>query len=176
MFVTNLVRFVFPGLESSGDQRRVDCFRAELEIDEGMATAKSLVLEGAQESVVGEGQIDLAEGLFDLELMPYTTRPGLISVAARIRMTGPLENPKFTPVARSIAASVAQGLISNALRPATAMLGMVGTRSSRPQVDPCAKPLVDARARPPSWVQSDELRPFVADPPSGQGTDLARER
>ena len=141
-----------------------------------MATVRSLVLEGAQESVVGEGRIDLAEGLFDLELTPHTTRPGLISVAARIRVTGPLENPQFTPVTRSVAASLARGLISNALRPATALLGMVGIGSNGPQVDPCAKPLVDARARPPSWVQSDELRPYVSDPPSRQGTEPAQER
>ena len=84
---------------------------------------------------------------------------------------GPLEDPKFTPVPRSIVASVARGLISNALRPATAMLGMVGIGSSGPQVDPCAEPLVDAGARPPSWIESDELRPFVADPPSRQGAE-----
>ena len=91
-------------------------------------------------------------------------------------VTGPLENPEFTPVTRSVAASLARGLISNALRPATALLGMVGIGSNGPQVDPCTKPLVDARARPPSWVQSDELRPFVADPPSRHGTEPAPKR
>jgi hypothetical protein len=160
-----MVRVGFPSLMRTAEHTSVDCFRAELEIDEGMATARSLVLEGAQESVVGEGQIDLARGFYDLEMTPHTTRPGLISVAARIRVTGPLEDPRFTPVTRTIATSAVRGVISNALRPARAMLGMVGVGSSGTSVDPCAQPLIAANARPPSWVEVSANEPYAAAPP-----------
>jgi uncharacterized protein involved in outer membrane biogenesis len=151
MFVTNLVRVVFP--TRTGEIGPIACFRAELDLERGVATARSLLLKGAAEGVTGEGRIDLRRGRYELELTPHTTKPGLISVAARVRVTGPLDDPQFTPVKHTIATSVARGLVANALRPADEVRRrLVAAPASAG--NPCDAPLVDpAAARVPSWLE-----------------------
>jgi hypothetical protein len=151
-FVTNLVRVVFPTLSPAPESARVGCVRTELEVEGGVADVKSFVLVGESEGVTGAGRIDLARGHYDLELTPYTSRPGLISVAARVRVTGPIEQPKFQPIRRTVARYVARGLVSNAMRPAGAVARTLGVTAEPEYVDPCDAPLFAREAAAPEWV------------------------
>jgi uncharacterized protein involved in outer membrane biogenesis len=156
MFVVNLARVVFPTLPmlSTTESQPVECFRADLTLESGVATLRSLILQGPSETVTGSGRIDLAEGRYDLTMLPTTSRPGLLSVAAEVRVTGPLDAPRFKPVKRTIATSAARGLVSNALRPASALFRAFRGGSGAIEDDPCDAPLVrDPESRRPTWLQ-----------------------
>ena len=67
-------------------------------------------------TVTGTGEVDFVRGVYDLELAPSTTNPGVVSMAPRVRVVGPLAEPQFKPVKRTLASSMGRGLLANARR------------------------------------------------------------
>jgi hypothetical protein len=139
----------------------VECFRAAVALEHGIASVDSFMLKGATETVYGSGKIDLVKGHYDLLLTPTTSQPGLLSVAAQVEVVGPLDDPQFRPVKRTIALSAARSLISTVLRPARAVLSPAtdlvnafrgGARDADREA--CEQPLVDdPEKRRPAWVR-----------------------
>jgi len=144
-FVVNVATVAFPTMRTrDAEEGRVSCFRAEFDAAQGVATVRHLSLEGERELVTGVGRIDLGGDAYDLTLTPRTTNPALIGAAATVRVTGPLDDPKFSPVRRSLVTSAARGIFSNAMRPARAVLSPVVSRDNTRE-DACAPPLVRDR-------------------------------
>jgi hypothetical protein len=50
--------------------------------------------------------------------VPKVHDPGLLQVAAAVRVTGPLDAPRFAPVPLDLVAATLRGLVRGALRPA----------------------------------------------------------
>jgi uncharacterized protein involved in outer membrane biogenesis len=115
MFVVNLAHTAFPMLRPRR-QPRVGCVVADFEIEEGVATVRNLVVEEGEITVTGSGRVDFVRGVYDLELEPSTTNPGVVSMAPRVQVVGPLADPQFRPVKRTLASSMGRGLLSNARR------------------------------------------------------------
>ncbi len=104
----------------------MSCMALDFAVEDGVATVQTALLQGGRVDVTGEGEVDIGRGVFDLTLTPHVSDPGLLSIAATVRVSGPLEAPVFSPVKRSIATSAMRALASNVLRPATSLF-----RSSR---------------------------------------------
>jgi uncharacterized protein involved in outer membrane biogenesis len=115
MFVVNLGRAAFPTLRQRRAPR-IGCTVVEFEIEDGVATVETLLLEGHEVSVTGSGQVDLARGVYDLRFIPTARNPGILSVAPQVDVRGPLANPVFRPVTTTLATSLGRGLFSNARR------------------------------------------------------------
>jgi uncharacterized protein involved in outer membrane biogenesis len=149
-FVVNIARVAFPTIRSSEvESSPVSCLRGEFDVERGVASVRELLLQGPSESVSGSGRIDLGGNAYDLTFTPHSRNPALIGVAATVRVTGPLQDPKISAVPRSLATSAARGILANAMRPARAVLSPI--RSSDPErIDACARPLLrnaDAASR-----------------------------
>ena len=141
-FVISVATVAFPTLRARDvEEGRVSCFRAEFDVKRGVATARTLVLQGPSESVAGRGRIDLGGDAYDLTLTPHSRNPALIGAAATVRVTGPLADPRFSAVPRSLVTSAARGLFANAMRPARAVLSPVLSNDNTRE-DACAAPLV----------------------------------
>jgi uncharacterized protein involved in outer membrane biogenesis len=115
MFVVNLGRAAFPTLRQRRAPR-LGCTVVEFEIEDGIATVETILLEGAEVSVTGSGQVDLVRGVYDLRFIPTARNPGILSVAPQVDVRGPLADPVFRPVASTLATSLGRGLFSNARR------------------------------------------------------------
>ncbi|UCE87207.1 MAG: AsmA family protein [Deltaproteobacteria bacterium] len=115
MFVVNLGRAAFPMLRTP-KAPRLGCTVAEFEIEDGIATAQTILLEGGEVAVTGAGRIDLVRGVYELRFVPTARDPGLLSVAPQVDVRGPLANPVFRPVTSTLATSLGRGLLSNARR------------------------------------------------------------
>ncbi len=135
--VRRLVRVSLPSLRGR-ETDKVGCMRVEFEVEDGLAEVRTLQLNGAEVTVVGEGSVDFGGKGYDLLLTPRAHNPAVLGLAATVRVTGPLEDPVFSPVPRSLATSAVRGLLSNALRPAAAVLSPF--RRAREIPDPCAAP------------------------------------
>ncbi len=99
-----------------------------------------MYLEGDNITVTGVGVIDLARDELDLRLTPHIHKPGLVSVAATVDVSGSLTAPRFRALKRSLGASAARALYKNALRPfkAARSLGRRGEPEALADVDdPC---------------------------------------
>jgi uncharacterized protein involved in outer membrane biogenesis len=107
----------------SGAPERVGCLMGAVAFESGVGTVETLVLTGPAATVVGRGRIDLARERWDLELAPELHDPGLFVVAAAVRVTGPLDAPRFQPVPLDLVSGALRSVLGAALRPARAATG-----------------------------------------------------
>ncbi len=132
-FARNFVRVAVPSI-LSGKPPRFGCMVAEFGIDGGVAVARELMLESEKVSVVGAGTVDIGADAFDLVLVPKVHQPGLVSVAAAVKVSGPLAAPIFSPQYSSMPMNAVRGLVSNVLAPSSALIRAF--RKSK-AVEPC---------------------------------------
>ena len=141
--VRNFVSLTFPTLFVE-DAAPVTCARIELEIDGGVASTQTLLIDAPNVTLTGEGQIDIGTNTLDMRLTPRARDPGLLSMAVAVNLTGPITRPSYSPVRRTIATSLARGVIRNAMRPANRVLQPL--RGKPETEDVCAQPLFRAYA------------------------------
>jgi hypothetical protein len=115
---------------------RVDCFVLALGIDHGIVRVETLRLEAPKISVSGTGKVDLIKNAYKLLLTPKPRDPSLFSIAATVKVRGPITDPTFKPVGRSLATSATRAVVSNVWKPA----GMLTRpfRRSKTGTDDCA--------------------------------------
>jgi len=112
-FVVNLSEIVFPDFLGKREPT-IGCAIVDLEIEDGIASVRTLLLRGQKLGVVGTGEIDLVEGRYDLHVVPKMKNPGILSVAPEVEITGPLDDPEFHPMKRTLISSFGRGLFHNA--------------------------------------------------------------
>jgi AsmA protein len=100
-----------------GDQTVVvNCARVDFLVKQGVMQARTIVLDTAVNTLVGSGQIDLAQERLDLTLVPRTKVVSLVSLRSPIHVTGDFRHPEVAldrgrMVARG-AGALALGLIN----------------------------------------------------------------
>lgn len=77
------------------EDAQLNCAVADFAIEQGVATAKVLLLDSAVSTVRGDGQIDLGAGQIDLTFRPKAKTPTL-NVAVPVHVRGPLLQPEFS--------------------------------------------------------------------------------
>jgi len=112
-FVVNLSEIVFPDFGTK-KAPNISCAIIDLEIDDGIASVRTLLLRGKKVGVVGTGEIDLVRGVYDLHVVPKMENPGLLSVAPEVHVKGPLDDPEFHATKRTLITSFGRGLLHNA--------------------------------------------------------------
>jgi uncharacterized protein involved in outer membrane biogenesis len=120
-FLMDLSRAFLGAADQKPD--RVGCLVGTLAFASGVGTVEQLVLTGSNATITGRGRIDLARERFDLELVPTVHKPGLLSLAAAVRVTGPLQAPSFQPVPLDVVSSALGSIARTALRPAKLATG-----------------------------------------------------
>ena len=78
---------------------------------------QTLWFETERAVIYGEGRLDLRSYEYDLKLVPEPKQRSLLGVAAQVRVTGPISDPKIPARKRSLATSAAKGLLKGLTRP-----------------------------------------------------------
>jgi hypothetical protein len=120
-FATNFVTLAVPSI-LTGRTPRFGCIVVDLEIEDGVARSRELFLESEKISVTGDGTIDFGADAFDILLVPKVRDPGLVSLSAAVKVSGPLEAPVFTPQYTSMPMQALRGFVSNLLAPGSALV------------------------------------------------------
>lgn len=102
--------------------QKIGCFVVAARVKDGVADVDKLILDARTVVVTGSGRADLARDAWDLRLVPTVRDPALLSISPTVDVTGPLANPQFTPVHRTLATSAARAFVGRALQPAAALL------------------------------------------------------
>jgi uncharacterized protein involved in outer membrane biogenesis len=130
MFVRELAFAFLPSLRLPSTPI-FPCLLTDFDIDDGVATVRTLVLQGDGVTIDGTGSVDLGREEYDLRLTPTVRDPGLLSIAATVDVSGSLDGPEFRPLPRSLATSAVRGVLSNALRPAAVLVQpLLGARET----------------------------------------------
>lgn len=101
-----LLRQLTPWAKEAGDRTNINCFVTRLDIDEGIATSRAMLLDAEFLSIAGKGTIDLGEETLDLTLTPRPKEVRLLDLAVPISVTGPLHAPTALPTAGGTAKKV----------------------------------------------------------------------
>lgn len=142
-FVLDLATAVFPGLRAK-NVSSIGCGIAHLEIENGLVTVHTLFLKEKDLSVVGTGEVDLVRGLYDLRVVPRTTHPGIVSVAPEVEVTGPLDDPSFHPVKRTLLTSFGRGIMQNVFNAGALLVRPLMPKQEARAEDECRAPSLAA--------------------------------
>ncbi len=144
-FARSFVSVSIPSLRVPADAP-IGCLRVELDIAEGVASVQKLLLQAPNVIVDGQGEIDIGRNAIALRLTPKARDPGLVSIAVAVDVSGRINDPTYSAVRRTIATSLAEGVIRSALRPANRLLQPF--RAPAEAGDPCVEPLHAVYAGP----------------------------
>ena len=120
-FVTNFVTLAVPSV-LTGRAPRYGCIVTDFEIENGIANVRELFAVSEKISVVGSGTVDIGADAFHIILIPKVHEPGLVSLSAAVKVSGPLAAPVFSPQYTSVPMRAARGLVSGLLAPGSALL------------------------------------------------------
>ena len=101
---------------------QLECLIGDFQIARGRASVRTLWFETERAILSGQGAIDIGRGSFDLRIVPQPKRPGIFSIAASVKVSGPFDDPDFTPSKRSLVTSAARGFSKNITRPSNPLL------------------------------------------------------
>ena len=151
-FLRTLIHLSIPSLRVH-EAIAVGCTVGEFGVEDGVATVETLVLAGKEATITGQGTVDIGRGKYDLRLTPRVHDPGVLSVAVAVDVSGPLRDPEFRPVHRTIATSAARAVVSNLMRPGRFVVrSLPGGAPEESKEDFCAR----AQASRP------EIQSFIA--------------
>ncbi len=105
-------------------ETEINCVKVSVAMENGLATAESMLLDTKDVTVGGTGTLDLPTEKLDVILQPAPKEPSLVSLASPARIHGTLRRPQFTrtklPATRR--STVASGLLAGLVNPAFLVL------------------------------------------------------
>ena len=135
---------------SDANANKINCVVSRFDIKKGVATSKALVFDTNGMSLLGEGQVNLADETIDMGVTPESKSVSLASLAIPIRIGGTFASPSFGPDPAAMAkgaASAAVGLVS---KPASLVGSLLGaaTDATAEEEDPCVAALSGKKPAP----------------------------
>jgi uncharacterized protein involved in outer membrane biogenesis len=115
LLTRDLLQALVPSRRKQTTQQ-LTCVVADFAFDGGVGQAGTLVLDASDIVVVGSGSIDLRRESLALKLVPQPRKPGLLSTAATVSVTGPLADPQVRADTASLFASAGKAVFHNVAR------------------------------------------------------------
>nr|MCU0967073.1 AsmA family protein [Burkholderiaceae bacterium] len=113
-------------LNLTGDETvALNCAVADFRVSRGVMKAQALVLDTAVNTVLGSGDIDLAQETFDLTIVPRTKVTSLIALRSPVYVKGPLANPSIKVDTGQVLLRSAGALALGLVNPLLALIPLV---------------------------------------------------
>jgi AsmA family protein len=105
-----LMRILLPGSENVANAS-LTCISSRFDVQNGVATAKGLLIDTNLVTVAGNGAINLRDENISMMLKPLPKQKSLLDTAVPLRISGPLNNPGFNLDATGVAQTAASKLL-----------------------------------------------------------------
>jgi hypothetical protein len=139
-WLADLGRSLVPATEAAPEPP--GCLVATIDFERGVGRVDRLRVEGRQATIDGGGTLDFRRDAWNLRLEPKLRDAELWTVAGAVRVTGPLDAPRFDPIPLDVAAGAVRGVVRGtvgsvsavtrgALRPAQRLVPPIGTGRGR---------------------------------------------
>lgn len=113
--MSGLFTALIPNLEK--DKRtKINCVMGHFGIENGVANVDTLFADTERLQLVGSGDINIAKNAYGLKLSPEAKKTTLLDITPAIRMSGPLNKPKFSPDTFSLGTKIG-GLLLSTVNP-----------------------------------------------------------
>jgi hypothetical protein len=90
---------------------KINCVIGNFAIKDGIAQSEALFADTKRAQIVGEGHIDLKQGVYKMNLVPKAKKTTLLDITPSINVSGPLAKPQFTPDALSLGSKIGGALL-----------------------------------------------------------------
>ena len=104
------------------DRAKIECFVADLPLNNGIVSTKALLLDTKEARVIGRGTIDLRTQTMDYSLTTRSKHFSIGSLPGPIDLTGPITSPSIRPGAEVLARAGAAAGLGIVLTPLAALL------------------------------------------------------
>ena len=143
LIAADVLKQVAPWSQKEGGVS-MNCLVSRFDIAKGLATSRGMLLDTVNETIQGEGTIDLGSERLALTLKPRPKEASLISLATPINVGGTLAHPTFAPDSMAVAKGVAGAVIGTAINPLGVLIPFVSGGSS--DKNPCLAALQGEKA------------------------------
>ena len=114
----------------------MNCLILRFDIQDGIASSRTLLLDTPNVLAMGEGRIDLREETIDIRVDPQAKRSRLIELTTPFAIQGPLRDPSVDVSSSGAAARAAGEVILSPLNVLGSLLPFVSDRGSDEE-NPC---------------------------------------
>jgi AsmA family protein len=88
--------------EQQSEMVPIRCFASRFDVRDGLIEARALVLETADSTITGRGQVDLGEESLSLEFVAHPKDPSILSASTPIRIEGSFKDPKIDLISEEL--------------------------------------------------------------------------
>jgi hypothetical protein len=103
----------------------IRCVVADVAADNGLMTARSLVVDTSAEKIFGAGTIDFRNERYDVRLKAESKQPSLLALRGPIVIDGTFKSPHVHPAIGQLAARIGAAVALGALAPPAAILPLI---------------------------------------------------
>jgi hypothetical protein len=129
--------------EPRDEAQPIHCLVGDVGIKRGVATARTLLLEVDDITILGRGSLDVARGGLDVTLHPRFSDPARFNVPTEVKVSGSVDAPRYQRVRQSSLGSTVLHLLDEAAWP---LRSIFTERAPRlPHDGPCAEALKRVR-------------------------------
>jgi len=129
--------------EPRDEAQPIHCLVGDLGIVRGVATARTLLLEVDDITILGRGSLDVARGALDVTLNPRFSDPDRFSVPTEVKVSGTVDAPRYARMRQSSLGSTVRHMLDEAAWP---LRSIFTERAPRlPHDGPCAEALKRVR-------------------------------
>ncbi|MGQ0664421.1 MAG: AsmA family protein [Pseudomonadota bacterium] len=159
---------VLTPLQGGHAQTKLNCAVGRIDVRDGLANLRALVVDTGQMTVSGEGTVNLAKEEFHLLVRPRPKEATLVSLAVPIRVRGTLANPQFLPDPGAVALGVVGAIAGTGLLGPLGLLVPLMSTGQRGG-NPCVAALAQPAAAPPAPTQRPPAQPQTRRPSEQPG-------
>lgn len=136
----DLVKSLFSPAEK---ETRIKCAVADFAIDNGVAIARTFIIDTEKVTIFGRGSIDFARQQIDMVITPKPRMPALLSLATPIVIEGPFNAVTTRPDPAGVAAKVGGVLLGILAPQGAALLPFLKTGTGG--IEDCARYIEDKK-------------------------------
>ena len=121
----NLLTSFLPG---QSKDTHLNCAVADFDVKNGVAEARTVIIDTDKATITGKGTVDLVNGRVDMRFTPRTKGLASISLATPVVVSGPLDQITTHPDAEGVATKFG-GLVLSAIAPPVALIPLLTGKS-----------------------------------------------
>ncbi len=107
---------------SDTEEKTLHCVVAHLPVNQGIGSLQTFFVDTKRFNLTGKGTVDLPSERLNIKITPLPKDEKLLEIATPVTISGPLQDPSFSPDTKSVVTKALTGALAAQAGPAAAVL------------------------------------------------------